>query len=66
VGADWGGARGERPPAKAGGFGLRLKAGFGRPQGPTIPTWLHDVEVIIGYWVATGGNVTDEVAEEVH
>ena len=25
----------ERPPPKGGGFGLRLKAGLGRPQGPT-------------------------------
>jgi hypothetical protein len=25
----------ERPPPKGGGFGLRLKAGFSRPQGPT-------------------------------
>ena len=27
----WGVANGERPPAKAGGFGLRLEAGLGRP-----------------------------------
>ena len=25
----------ERPPPKGGGFGLRLKAGLSRPQGPT-------------------------------
>ena len=25
----------EPPPPEGGGFGLRLKAGFGRPQGPT-------------------------------
>ena len=25
--------RGERPPPKGGGFGLRLKAGLGRPRG---------------------------------
>jgi signal peptide peptidase SppA len=31
---------GERPPAKAGGFRLRLKAGFSRPQGPTRYTTL--------------------------
>jgi len=45
----------ERPPPKGGGFGLRLKAGLGRPQGPTRE--LRDR----GNWVATSGNVTDEV-----
>jgi hypothetical protein len=30
----------ERPPAQAGGFRLRLKAGFGRPRGPTGYTTL--------------------------
>ena len=41
------GFRCERPPPKGGGFGLRLKAGLGRPQGQ-LANSLDDFEVVVG------------------
>ena len=41
------GKLGERPPPQGGGFGLRLKAGLGRPKGQ-LANWLDDFEVVVG------------------
>jgi hypothetical protein len=38
------------PPPKGGGFGLRLKAGFGRPHGPT---GANSETFILGAFVTT-------------